>query len=446
MICWKRSALNQRSHHLFKYLRLQYINIRIEIFSHIRFPRQTFLYHQSPLPPQRSMTSYSSHRILEEESWSAISHRQPDNLSSTPKQSVIEVSQRSNLTFPDVSFGVRDDASELDIDEAYHTTLSWLLNQFSQKGGNASLIHLLNQLGNPHHHLRIIHVAGTNGKGSVSEKIMGALQSASVCQNLAHTLHQNSTRDSVTSLSSDSKPTSSRIHVGLFTSPHIASIRERFRIDGHLITKSDFVRLFHRIAVVAGNPERQFCQPISFFEILTAMMFIYFCEGPNVHSRCRLYSDHLTSPMRRTDRATHSPLASLEPSHGYNKDDSTADGRSRFTSRKFPYCDFAVVEVGLGGRLDATNVIQSQSVLCSVITSIGWDHMDILGSSLEDIAREKAGIFKPKRPVVLGPQATQFESIDTRSSELQCHPIVKVPIWRGNQRESFDSENERIAT
>ena len=164
-------------------------------------------------------------------------------------------------------------------------------------------IKLLDHLGNPHHSMKFIHVAGTNGKGSVSSMLAAVL-------------------------------TQSGYKTGLYTSPHLLDFTERIRIDGNCIPE-DAVIAF----VKKTSPLIEEIQP-SFFELTVAMAFDYF---------------------------------------------------------KQQQVDIAVIEVGLGGRLDSTNVIQPQ---LSVITSIGWDHMDMLGNTLEAIANEKAGIIKCEIPVV----------------------------------------------
>ena len=160
-------------------------------------------------------------------------------------------------------------------------------------------------LWHPHRDFRIIHVAGTNGKGSVSSML------ASVLMGMGH-------------------------RVGLYTSPHLVDFRERIKVNGEMITQEAVLDFLERTeGFVAENDP-------SFFEITTAMAFDYFagCE-----------------------------------------------------------VDYAVVECGLGGRLDSTNIV---TPVLSVITSIGLDHTDILGDTEEKIAYEKGGIIKPGVPVVAG--------------------------------------------
>lgn len=163
------------------------------------------------------------------------------------------------------------------------------------------------RLGSPHKNFQTIHVAGTNGKGSVCTKI------ASVLEQMG-------------------------LKVGLYTSPHLFDFTERIQINGVKIPQRSAETLLDE----AFHPD------LSFFDCLTLMAFLYFAKEK---------------------------------------------------------VDIAVIEAGLGGRFDATNVI---SPILSVITSIGLDHMSILGDTLEEIAHEKAGIIKPGTPFVVGPSAAPF--------------------------------------
>jgi len=182
------------------------------------------------------------------------------------------------------------------------------------KPGLENTLRLMAHIGNPHEHLRVIHVAGTNGKGSTSHLIAACLQAAGM-------------------------------KVGLFTSPHLVSLTERIRINGKPIEEAE-VALF----IEQNKAFLDELKP-SFFETVTAMGFAYFVRE-NV--------------------------------------------------------DVAVVETGLGGRLDSTNVVRP---LLSVITNIGFDHTEFLGTTLAQIAREKAGIMKPGVPCVIGESAPQTMNI-----------------------------------
>ena len=157
----------------------------------------------------------------------------------------------------------------------------------------------------PHRQYATIHVAGTNGKGSVSHTLASILQSQGM-------------------------------KVGLYTSPHLTDFRERIRVNGEMIPQARVVSFVEQ--------ERTFFEPLhpSFFELTTALALQYFAEK-NV--------------------------------------------------------DIAVIEVGLGGRMDCTNIIQP---LVSIITNISFDHIQFLGNTLEKIASEKAGIIKPGIPAIVG--------------------------------------------
>jgi dihydrofolate synthase/folylpolyglutamate synthase len=196
----------------------------------------------------------------------------------------------------------------------YQETLDYLyitLPMFSRIGDAAfkknltNTLQLCEALGDPQKKFKSVHIAGTNGKGSVSHMLAAVLQT-------------------------------SGYKTGLYTSPHLKDFRERIKVNGEMCDEEFVVAFIEKI-----KPLIEKIQP-SFFEITVAMAFTYFAEQ-NV--------------------------------------------------------DIAVVEVGLGGRLDSTNVIIPE--LC-VITNIGWDHMNMLGDSLEKIAYEKAGIIKENIPVVLG--------------------------------------------
>lgn len=188
----------------------------------------------------------------------------------------------------------------------------------------------MSALGNPQREYRIIHVAGTKGKGSVSALCANAVQQSGG-------------------------------KVGLYTSPHLQDYAERIQVDGVPIPHLDLVALVEEIKpTVAASPE------ITTFEITTALAFLYFA--------------------RRS-------------------------------------VDTAVLEVGLGGRLDATNVCSPD---VTVITSISYDHTDILGDTLAEIAGEKAGIVKSGIPVVVAPQSEEaFRAIEEIAVNRKA-PLTKV--------------------
>ena len=146
--------------------------------------------------------------------------------------------------------------------------------------------------------------------------------------------------------------------VGLFTSPHLRDFRERMRVDGRMISERWVVEFVER------EKERMKSLGLSFFEITTAMAFKFFAESE---------------------------------------------------------VEIAVIETGLGGRLDATNII---TPVLSVVTNIGLDHTDLLGSTLAQVAREKAGIIKPGVPIILGEACEEYNEVfEQRASELSA-PLV----------------------
>lgn len=213
----------------------------------------------------------------------------------------------------------------------YQQTLDYLykaLPMFHRVGAAAykpdltNTIKICNRLGNPQQYIKCIHVAGTNGKGSVSNMIASVLQEAGY-------------------------------RTGLYTSPHLKDFRERIRIDGKMISKKyvcSFVEKYQR--------DFNKIQP-SFFEMTVGLAFEYFYEKK---------------------------------------------------------VDIAVIETGLGGRLDSTNVI---TPLISIITNIGYDHMNLLGNTLPKIAKEKAGIIKKNIPAVLGEEKKETINLFRSTAKKQ---------------------------
>lgn len=193
----------------------------------------------------------------------------------------------------------------------YEETLSYIHNtpKFSRELGNKMLKKLLSHLGNPQERLRFIHIAGTNGKGSVASMLAEIFRCGGYC-------------------------------TGLFTSPYIERFNERIRVNGIEISDEALAETVTRVR----HAIETFQAPVSEFALDTAVAFLYF-------EQCG--------------------------------------------------CDLVVLETGLGGRLDATNVIDKS--LVTILTAIGMDHMQYLGDSLEEITREKCGIIKPGCPVVVSP-------------------------------------------
>jgi len=209
---------------------------------------------------------------------------------------------------------------------SYSGTINYLYNlqKHGIKFGLENISRLMSSFGNPHGSFLSVHVAGTNGKGSVSAIIASVLRTAG-------------------------------LKVGLFTSPHLVSFTERIRINGEEITENDVIGLTEEIR---GVVERRGDFSPTFFEVVTAMALLYF---------------------------------------------------------KRKEVDIAVIEVGMGGRLDATNIITPG---VSVITNISYDHREFLGATLKEIAHEKAGIIKDGVPVVVSYQEPEaMEVIERKAIE-----------------------------
>lgn len=221
------------------------------------------------------------------------------------------------------------------------------------KLGLKNMEELHERLGRPMDKLTVIHIAGTNGKGSVALKIAKTLEFTG-------------------------------LKVGLFCSPHVSSFRERMQVNGRLISEEQVVEYLPRIYELC----RKYDIPATFFEITTALAFLFYAE------------EHV---------------------------------------------DVVVLETGLGGRLDATNVIRHPAL--SIITSIGLEHTRILGDTIELIALEKGGIIKEDCPVLVGPnvphnvlrecaEEKRAKAYYTCEDVLGESPSIIV---------DYDKENARIA-
>ena len=222
----------------------------------------------------------------------------------------------------------------------YAETTNWMFNKFpmyqkigakAYKPDLGNIVELLDFLGNPQKRFKTVHVAGTNGKGTVSHTL------ASIFQECGY-------------------------KTGLYTSPHLLDFRERIRVNGQMIDEQSVIDF------IGDNKEKFEEMQLSFFEMATGMAFDYFAKQ-NV--------------------------------------------------------DIAIIEVGLGGRLDSTNVIKPE---LSIITNISLDHVAMLGNTLAEIAVEKAGIIKPNTPVVVG--ETQAETKDVFINKAkECN----APIFFADQ-------------
>lgn len=228
----------------------------------------------------------------------------------------------------------------------YEQVLDYLYNStpmFQQVGSKAykeglDNTHALDaHFNHPHRNYRTIHVAGTNGKGTCSHTLAAILQSAGY-------------------------------KVGLYTSPHLIDFSERIRVNGQPIPSAYIIQFVEK--------HRSFFEPLypSFFELTTAMAFLYFAEAK---------------------------------------------------------IDVAVVEVGLGGRLDCTNIISPD---LSIITNISPDHTNLLGDTLEKIALEKSGIIKAGTPTVIGETTPETKPVFIKQGK-----VVNTPIYFAEEEQQLQS-------
>ena len=209
---------------------------------------------------------------------------------------------------------------------AYVHSICWR----GSRPGLSRITELLHRLQNPQESLRCIHVAGTNGKGSV-------------CAMLSSILRAEGYR------------------VGLFVSPFLRDFKERIQFNGQPIPAARFAEITAQVRPLAETME----DPPTEFELITAIGFLYFAQEN---------------------------------------------------------CDFVILEAGMGGRLDSTNVISSP--VLSVVTGVDFDHMAFLGNTLSQIAFEKAGIFKKGCPAVFGGGAPEAEAVIRQEAEKK-----QAPLW-----------------
>jgi dihydrofolate synthase/folylpolyglutamate synthase len=241
----------------------------------------------------------------------------------------------------------------------YQQTLDYLFSRLPmyQKEGKAAykadignIVAASKKLRNPHKKFKSIHIAGTNGKGSVSHMLASILQEAGY-------------------------------KVGLYTSPHLKSFRERIKINGVMIAKSKVVHFVTKNIVHFEKIN------LSFFEFTVALAFNYFANQE---------------------------------------------------------VDIAIIETGLGGRLDSTNIINPE---LSIITNIGLDHTNLLGNTIEEIAKEKGGIIKQSTPIIIGRKQKEikviFQNIANEKNALLKYtsPHNYISDLKGN----YQKENSNTA-
>lgn len=220
--------------------------------------------------------------------------------------------------------------TEMNYKESVEYVLSIPL--FADKLGTDCLNQILDRLGHPEQSYSVIHIAGTNGKGSTCAFLSSILQAAGY-------------------------------RVGMFTSPHLVKINERMQIDRKIIPDEEWTEVFEEVMQAVGKAKQDGIAHPSFFEFVFLMAAVYF-RKQNV--------------------------------------------------------DYAIFETGMGGRLDATNVVQP---VLTIITSVGMDHMQYLGHTLEKIAYEKAGIMKKKVPALF------FDRKDTATQVIvQYAEKISAPL------------------
>ena len=244
----------------------------------------------------------------------------------------------------------------------YQDTLQWLYKQlpmYQRQGKQAykkdlsHIIKLDRHLGQASKKFRSIHIAGTNGKGSVSHMLASVLQEAGY-------------------------------KVGLYTSPHLKDFRERIRVNGQMIRKNCVINFVKKHQTFFKSNQ------LSFFEMTVGMAFDYFAKKQ---------------------------------------------------------VDIAIIETGLGGRLDSTNIIKPD---ISIITNISFDHTAMLGATLEKIAFEKAGIIKMQTPVIIGKKQPETQTVFEQTGQQKNAPVIfaseqKTQSYQCDLKGYYQKENKHTA-
>ena len=227
------------------------------------------------------------------------------------------------------------------IPNSFEETLDYLygLQRLGMKFGLENITRVLETIGNPQDSLKIVHIAGSNGKGSTAAHLESVLMEAGYS-------------------------------VGLYSSPHFVRFTERIRVDRKTIEETDVVRITRNMLdampELASNADAEEQVPVTFFELTTALALVYFAEKG---------------------------------------------------------VDTVILETGLGGRLDATNVCNP---ILSMITTISLEHQEFLGNTIEQIAGEKAGIVKPGKPVICGVRQPEAKKVIREVCEEKQAPLYQA--------------------
>lgn len=238
----------------------------------------------------------------------------------------------------------------------YEEAMEYISNvgMFGSNYGLERTYRLLELLGSPQNKLKLIHIAGTNGKGSTTSMISKVLIGMG-------------------------------FKVGMYTSPYLEVFEERIQINGVNIPKDKLIDNLENVKYAVSKVIEEGYEHPTEFEIITALMFLYF------------YNEKI---------------------------------------------DYGVIEVGLGGRLDSTNVIIPK---VSVITSISMDHINILGNTIEEIAKEKSGIIKDDVPVILYPQKKEAEDVILKAAHNNNSKVYYVKTDDGNLKEiDYDNITQNV--
>ena len=273
----------------------------------------------------------------------------------------------------------------------YQEFITWLeaVPLYGHKDGLANIKKILEAFRHPEEGPKIIHVAGTNGKGSCCAMLSGILSEAGY-------------------------------KTGLFTSPHLIDYTERIMIDKEQISKEDFAFLGDVVRRMILEMVARGENHATFFEILTAMAFLYFAGVRSPKETEKIDPEEAASSIEEAVRRLGLTCSMEEP------------------------CDIIVLETGVGGRLDSTNAVDNK--ILTLITSISLDHTKVLGSTVEEIAGEKAGILREDCPVVLAKNRGRVrETVLKKAGKIGApfyyagdeEPQYEIPLVGDYQRENL---------